>query len=134
MTDQRAKALRRVDRFSRLMDSAIGIPGTRFSVGLDGLLGLVPVIGDMTGLLLSGYILVEAQRAGASRKARAHILKNILLDAVIGSVPVLGDGFDFFYKANLRNARILRDELSEISGSSNSAVTPGRDQSQTAPR
>lgn len=111
MTNKRTQALRRVDQFSQLMDSAIRIPGTRFSVGLDGILGLVPVVGDMTGLLLSGYILVEAQRAGASRKAGAHILKNILLDAVVGSVPVLGDAFDFVYKANLRNARILREEL-----------------------
>ena len=115
MTRQRTQALRRVERFSRLMDSAIRIPGTRFSVGLDGVLGLVPVVGDMTGLLLSGYILVEAQRAGASRRARAHIVKNILLDAVVGSVPVVGDAFDFVYKANLRNARILQDELGEPS-------------------
>lgn len=125
MTNKRTQALRRVDRFSQLMDSAIRIPGTRFSVGLDGILGLVPVVGDMTGLLLSGYILVEAQRAGASRKARAHILKNILLDAVVGSVPVLGDAFDFVYKANLRNARILREELgNQPEGTVNSQADP----------
>ncbi|SET73939.1 protein of unknown function [Marinobacter segnicrescens] len=123
MTRQRTQALRRVERFSRLMDSAIRIPGTRFSVGLDGLLGLVPVVGDMTGLLLSGYILVEAQRAGASRRARAHIVKNILLDAVVGSVPVLGDAFDFVYKANLRNARILREELGDPPGREAAAET-----------
>ena len=65
----------------------------------------------MAALETSGYVLVEGQRAGASRRVKAHMIKNILLDATIGSVPILGDAFDVMYKANLRNARLLRREL-----------------------
>lgn len=108
---RRAASLHRIERFSRLMDSAIRIPFTRVNIGLDGLLGFIPVVGDVTGLLLSGYVLVESQRAGASRRVQAHMVKNILLDAVVGSVPVVGDVFDVMYKANMRNARLLRREL-----------------------
>lgn len=110
---RRAAALRRIERFSRLMDSSVRIPFTRITFGLDGLLGLVPVVGDVTGLVLSGYILAEGQRAGASKRVKAHMIKNILLDATIGSVPVLGDAFDVMYKANMRNARLLRRELED---------------------
>lgn len=93
------------------MDSAVGIPGTRITIGLDGIIGLVPVVGDMAGLLLSGYLLVEARRVGASRRVKAHMIKNMALDAIVGSVPLFGDAFDILYKANLRNARLLNREL-----------------------
>ncbi|MFC4258150.1 DUF4112 domain-containing protein [Marinobacter lacisalsi] len=108
---RRAASLRRIERFSRLMDSSVRIPFTRVTFGLDGLLGLVPVVGDVTGFLLSGYVLLESQRAGASKRVKAHMIKNILLDATVGSVPILGDVFDVMYKANMRNARLLRREL-----------------------
>lgn len=108
---RRIAALRRIDRYSRLMDSAVRIPFTRITMGLDGFLGLIPVVGDLTGLLLSGYVLVESQRAGASKRVQAHMIKNMLIDAVVGSVPILGDAFDVMYKANLRNARLLRRDL-----------------------
>lgn len=108
---RRAASLRRIVRFSRLMDSAVRIPFTRVTMGLDGILGLIPVVGDITGLLLSGYVLVESQRAGASKRVKAHMVKNILIDATVGSVPILGDAFDVMYKANVRNVRLLRREL-----------------------
>ena len=121
---RRAASLRRIERYARLMDSAVRIPFTRVTIGLDGLLGLVPVVGDVTGLLLSGYVLVESQRAGASKRVQAHMVKNILLDTAVGSVPVLGDVFDVMYKANTRNARLLRREL-EADGADAGATGQG---------
>ncbi len=109
--DNQQAALDRLERFSHLMDSAVRIPFTRFTVGLDSMVGLIPVVGDISGLLLSGYVLMEAQRAGASRRAKAHMIKNVLIDSVVGSVPLLGDAFDAVYKANTRNTRILQRDL-----------------------
>lgn len=111
---KRAACQRRVLKFSQLMDSAVRIPGTRITLGLDGILGLVPVVGDLTGMLMSGYILAEAHRIGASRRVKAHMIKNMLLDAAVGSVPLLGDAFDVMYKANLRNAHLLVRELEQM--------------------
>ncbi|MFW5825666.1 MAG: DUF4112 domain-containing protein [Marinobacter sp.] len=110
---RQAATLRRITRFSQLMDSAVRIPFTRVTIGLDGIIGLVPVVGDATGLVLSSYLLLEAHRVGASGRVKAHMIKNMLVDAVVGSVPLLGDAFDVMYKANLRNAALLRRELEQ---------------------
>lgn len=110
-----AATLRRVSRYAQLMDSAVRIPFTRITFGLDGMLGLIPVVGDLTGLVLSGYLLVEAQQVGASRRVKVHMVKNMLIDATVGSIPLLGDAFDVMYKANLRNAALLRKELEQRS-------------------
>ncbi|MFL1404165.1 DUF4112 domain-containing protein [Marinobacter sp. M1N3S26] len=113
---QREAALRRLERFSTVMDSAVRIPFTRIDVGVEAVIGLIPVIGDAAGLVLSSYVLTEAHRMGASRRVKAHMIKNIAIDAVVGSVPLLGDAFDVFYKANIRNTRLLREELERHAG------------------
>ncbi|SFR53905.1 protein of unknown function [Marinobacter daqiaonensis] len=109
--EDRQAILKRLERFSRLTDSAVRIPFTRISVGIEPVIGLIPVVGDFAGLLISGYVLAEAQRAGASRRVKAHMIKNFLIDALVGSVPVLGDAFDVMYKANVRNTRLLKEDL-----------------------
>ncbi|MEH6561724.1 MAG: DUF4112 domain-containing protein, partial [Marinobacter sp.] len=74
-TEARQRAiLERLDKFSRFTDNSIGIPFTRFQIGAEAIIGLVPVVGDAAGLLLSGYVLVEAQRAGASKDVKRLIL------------------------------------------------------------
>ncbi len=107
---QRA-TLARLDRFSRITDTAFRIPFTGIRLGLDPIIGLVPVIGDIIGLVLSLYVLLEAQRAGASKRVKAHMVKNMLIETFGGMVPVVGDAFDIVYKANTRNTRILREHL-----------------------
>jgi hypothetical protein len=109
-TRQRA-ILKRLDTFSRFTDSSIRIPFTRFRIGAEPIIGLIPVVGDMAGLLLSGYVLLEAQRAGASREVKVKILHNMGIDFLGGLLPVVGDAFDAIYKANIRNARLLRNYL-----------------------
>lgn len=90
-----------------LLDSSIPIPGTRFSVGLDALIGLVPGIGDLIGVLVSSYIVAEARRLGASRSVLARMAFNVALEGVVGLVPLAGDAFDAAFKANQRNVRLL---------------------------
>ncbi|WP_370186017.1 DUF4112 domain-containing protein [Alloalcanivorax sp.] len=103
--------LARLDRFSRFTDSSIRIPFTRFELGAEALIGLVPVIGDAAGLVLSGYVLLEAQRAGVSGATKRRMLRNMLVDFVGGLVPVVGDAFDAIFKANTRNTRLVRQDL-----------------------
>jgi len=103
--------LNRLDRFSRFTDSSLRIPFTRFELGAEAIIGLLPGVGDLAGLVLSGYVLVEAQRAGASGATKRRMVRNMLIDFVGGLVPVVGDAFDAIYKANTRNTRLLRMEL-----------------------
>ena len=90
-----------------LLDSSIPLPGTRFTIGVDALIGLVPVIGDLIGVLLSSYILKEAARLGAPKAVLTRMAANVLIEGVVGAVPLLGDVFDAAWKANVRNVRLL---------------------------
>lgn len=105
--------LERLDKFSRFTDSSIGIPFTKFKIGAEAVIGLLPVVGDMAGLVLSGYVLVEAQRAGASKDVKLRMLRNMGIDFLGGLLPVVGDAFDAIFKANTRNTRLLRNYLEE---------------------
>lgn len=113
-TEARQRAiLARLETFSRITDSSIGIPFTRFQIGVESIIGLLPVVGDIAGLVLSGYVLFEAQRAGAGRDVKLRMLRNMGIDFVGGLVPVVGDAFDAIYKANIRNTRLLKRHLEE---------------------
>lgn len=96
-----------------LLDSAFEIPGTRFRIGLDPLLGLIPVVGDLIGLVISSYIILLASRFGVPRVVLLRMFLNVLIDAVVGSVPVVGDALDAAWKANLMNARLLDRALDD---------------------
>ena len=87
------------------------MPGTNFRFGIDGLIGLVPGIGDLVTTILSSYIIWEARRLGLPRWKVARMVGNVAFDAVIGVVPLIGDAADVLFKANRRNMRILRDHL-----------------------
>jgi hypothetical protein len=114
LTEAKHRAiLERLDKFSRFTDSSIGIPFTKFQIGAEAVIGLLPVVGDVAGLLLSGYVLVEAQRAGASKDVKLRILRNMGIDFLGGLLPVVGDAFDAIYKANTRNTQLLRTYLEE---------------------
>jgi len=101
----------RLKRLAWLLDSSIPIPGTRLSVGLEALIGLLPFIGDLVGVLLSSYILGEAARLGASRSVLARMAFNIAVEGVVGLIPLAGDVFDAVWKANQRNVRLLEQWL-----------------------
>ena len=102
---------KRVRLLSRLLDEQFRIPGTTYRVGLDGLLGLIPGIGDAAGALLSTYILYEAIRLGAPKALLLRMITNIGIDTVGGVIPVVGDIFDMAWKANKKNAALLHAYL-----------------------
>ena len=106
-------ALNHLETLAWILDSGIPVPGFRFRIGVESLLGLIPVIGDAIGALLSTYILVIAARMGVPRVTLLRMGWNIALDAIVGAVPVAGDIFDFVWKANLRNVAILRDHAED---------------------
>jgi hypothetical protein len=93
---------------TRWMDDAIPIPGTRWRIGLDPIIGLVPGIGDATSAVLSVALLGAALRLGAPRIILARMGLNVAVDFLLGIVPVVGDVTDAFYKANRRNLTLLR--------------------------
>ncbi|PPK85668.1 uncharacterized protein DUF4112 [Neolewinella xylanilytica] len=105
--------LRWVDTFSRVLDSKFRIPGTGVRFGLDFILGLVPGAGDILSLGLSGTLIATMARHGASPRLVARMLVNVVLDALVGSIPILGNIFDLVYKANYRNAELMREYYEE---------------------
>lgn len=102
-----------VEEMVKLMDSRFKLPGTRFRFGLDPILGLLPVVGDLTSFAISGGLLLYMLKYGVSRKVIILMLLNITLDATIGSIPILGHIFDFYYKANTRNINLLKKHYEE---------------------
>ena len=106
-----ARAIVELDLLAALLDSRWRIPGTSIRFGLDALVGLVPVLGDVATGLVSAYIVLRARNSGAGNGLVARMLGNVLLDTVVGSVPILGSIFDVYFKANNRNIRLLRRHL-----------------------
>ena len=107
----RQERIARIDALATLMDTAFLIPGTQIRFGLDGLIGLVPGIGDTITTLTSLYIVHEAHQLGAPRHLIVRMLANVALDGVVGSVPLVGDAFDVLWRSNRRNMTLLREHL-----------------------
>jgi len=108
---EKVRQFERVKRIVRLMEGSIGIPGTRFRFGLDPLLGLIFGGGDLASFLISVYLLWESRKLGISNRALGKMLANIVVDFIVGCVPIVGDIFDFAFRANSRNLRLLETEL-----------------------
>lgn len=104
---ERDEQREQVRALARLLDSRFRLPGTQRRFGVDGLLGLVPGIGDVAGLALSTVVIAQAVRLGAHGATVGRMVLNVALDAVVGTVPVVGWVFDFAFKANTRNVELL---------------------------
>ena len=107
----RADSLARITALTKLLDSAFLIPGLNRRVGFDAIIGLVPGIGDAVSTLLASYIIWEARQLGLPRWKIARMIGNVAVDTAIGAIPVAGDAFDLFFKANERNLRIVHEHL-----------------------
>ena len=92
---------------ARVLDEAIRIPGTNIRIGLDAILGLIPGGGDVAGGLFSAIIMLQAARMGAPTAVLARMLGNVVVDTAVGSIPLIGDLFDFVWRANSKNVRLL---------------------------
>ena len=102
---------RRLARIAWLLDSSIPLPGVKFRIGLDAILGLVPGLGDLVGVLFSSYIVREAARLGAPPSLLARMVWNVAIEGIAGMVPFVGDVFDAAWKANQRNYALLEQHL-----------------------
>ena len=112
-TDRKRQARERLLALSRLLDAAMEVPLLRTRVGLDALLGVVPVAGDLLSAAIGLYLVQLARELGASRWLQARMIGNLLVDAALGVVPIAGDVADIYFKAHLRNLRLLQKELGE---------------------
>jgi hypothetical protein len=105
------QSLARLEALARLMDGAFVVPGTTIRFGLDGIIGLVPVAGDLIAGLVSAYLIWEARQLGAPSWLIARMLANTFLDTAIGAIPVAGDAFDVLFRANMKNMALVRRHL-----------------------
>ena len=104
----REQRMARLDALAQLLDVAFIVPGTNIRYGIDGLIGLIPVIGDLITTAISLWLVREARALGAPWHVTARMLGNVALDGVVGMVPLAGDAFDVMFRANIRNMRLLR--------------------------
>jgi hypothetical protein len=111
MTEKHNDSLRRVRILAVLLDEAVRVPGTNIRFGIDPIVGLIPGLGDVLGGVASAYIILEAARAGAPASVLVRMTMNVGVDTVVGALPVFGDLFDFAWKSNARNVRLLARHL-----------------------
>jgi len=100
-------SLRRVQVVATLLDEALRVPGTNFRFGIDPIVGMIPGLGDLLGGAASAYIILEAARAGAPASVLLRMTMKVGMDTLVGAVPLVGDLFDFAWKSNTRNVRLL---------------------------
>jgi uncharacterized protein DUF4112 len=107
LTPGQMRRLIALRRFAQLLDSAFLVPGTNYRVGLDPIFGLVPGLGDLVSPLFALGILWQARDLGIPRVVQLRMIINVAVDALLGAVPLIGDLFDFVWKANDRNMALL---------------------------
>lgn len=98
-----------IEGISRMLDSRFRFPGTNFRFGLDPILGLIPVVGDVSTFFVSALLILHASTHGASSKVMTKMWINVLIDLGVGAIPILGSLFDFVFKANDKNLKLLKE-------------------------
>jgi hypothetical protein len=101
----------RLEVMETLLENALVVPGTRFRFGLDAILGVIPVVGDLISAAMGAWIVWEARNLGMSRWQLLRMSANVGVDTAIGAIPLVGDAFDFVFRSNSRNLRIIRKHL-----------------------
>ena len=110
---QQLKNLKRIRKIARLLDTAIGIPGTKIRFGLEPILGLIPGGGDLITALISAYSIYLATSFGLEKSEIFKMVRNVAIDTALGSVPIVGDIFDAYFKSNIRNLEILEEHIAK---------------------
>jgi len=101
-------AEQRIGRVTRVLDELVGVPGTPIKVGLDPVIGLIPVVGDAVAAGVGAWVIAEAARFGVPRLVLGRMVLNLLLDLGVGAIPILGDAYDLFFRSNSRNLDLFR--------------------------
>ena len=106
------QSVARLEGLARLMDGAFVLPGTNIRLGLDVIVGLMPVAGDVISGVISSYLIWEARKLGAPKCCLSRaMMANTLLDTTVGAIPVLGDAFDVMFRGNMKNMALLRRHM-----------------------
>ncbi|EKE45827.1 hypothetical protein OCGS_0053 [Oceaniovalibus guishaninsula JLT2003] len=121
--DDRDRRLARLEKVANRMDYAFRVPVVGIRVGWDGIIGLIPVIGDAAALAPGAWIVLESHRMGAPRHILVRQGVNVALDTIIGTIPFVGDLFDVGFKSNRRNVRLLRDHFARHARSADAAAS-----------
>jgi len=101
----------RLEMMEKLLENMLVLPGTRFRIGLDAILGVVPVVGDLISAAMGAWIVWEARNLGMSRWQLLRMSANVGIDTAIGAIPLVGDAFDLAFRSNSRNMRLIRKHL-----------------------
>ena len=103
-----ASVYRRIQMMEQLMERSMTIPGINYPVGMDAIVGLIPVLGDIFGVAMGTYIVWEARNLGMPKWHMSRMIGNVAIDGVIGFVPLVGDMADFAFRSNTRNLKIVK--------------------------
>ena len=103
-----------LEHYEQWLDAKFQLPGTRFRFGLDGIIGLIPVIGDLLTTGISALFVVDAIKPGARKHTIGRMLANVVVDLLIGLIPIVGDLFDFAFKSNTKNLNLLKTERAHL--------------------
>jgi hypothetical protein len=106
-------SLKWVERIAYLLDEKFKLPGTNFRFGLDPVINLIPFAGDVSGFIVAAALVCVMAKQGVSRKVLILMVLNVVLDAIIGAIPLIGQVFDFYYKSNSRNIKLLKEHYQE---------------------
>lgn len=106
-----ASIRRRIEAMERLLERSFTIPGVNYPVGLDSIVGLVPVVGDFVTAAMGAWIVWEARNLGLPRWKLWRMAGNVAFDTAVGAVPLVGDAFDFLFRSNARNLKIVKRHL-----------------------
>jgi hypothetical protein len=101
----------RVEMLEQLLERSFHLPGTKIPVGLDSIVGLIPVLGDVVTAAMGGYMIWEARNLGMSKWQLTRMAANVGIDTLLGAVPLAGDAFDFLWRSNSKNLRIIKKHL-----------------------
>ncbi len=101
----------RVEAMEKVLERAFIVPGINKPIGLDSLVGLIPVVGDIVTAVMGAYIVWEARNLGMSKWQLTRMATNVGIDTALGAIPLAGDVFDFLWRSNTRNLRIIRKHL-----------------------
>ena len=104
---------RRIEALEHLLEHSVPLPGTRQAVGLDAIVGLIPVVGDLIGAAMGAYLIFEASLLGLPKWKLARMAGNVAFDTALGSIPLVGDVFDFLFHSNSRNLKIVKRHLAK---------------------
>ena len=110
-TDNPAAIRQRVEMIEMLLERSLVLPGTDFAIGLDAIVGLVPVIGDVVPAAMGAYVVWEGRNLGLPKWKLWRMAGNLAVDTVVGAIPLVGDAFDVLFRSNRRNLKIIRQHL-----------------------